>query len=64
MPRVIHFELPADEPERAARFYESVFGWEITKWQGPMDYWLVTTGEEGTPGIDGAISPRESVDAG
>ena len=60
MPRVIHFELPADEPERAVRFYEMVFGWKISKWDGPMDYWLVMTGEEGAPGIDGAISPRDA----
>lgn len=59
MPRVVHFELPADDPERAGAFYRSVFGWKIDKWDGPVDYWLVTTGEEGTPGIDGAISPRE-----
>src|SRR4051812_15755751 len=35
MPRVIHFEISADEPERAARFYADVFGWEVTKWDGP-----------------------------
>jgi predicted enzyme related to lactoylglutathione lyase len=57
---VIHFELPADEPERAVEFYRKALGWEVSKWEGPMDYWLVTTGEEGTPGIDGAISPREA----
>ena len=58
MPRVIHFELPADDPERAAGFYEQVFGWAVEKWDGPIDYWLVTTGEEGMPGIDGAIARR------
>ena len=60
MLRVTHFELPADDPERAVAFYEKVFGWKINKWQGPMDYWLVTTGE-GAAGIDGAIMRRESV---
>lgn len=58
MPRVVHFALPADDPERAASFYRDVFGWTIKKWDGPMDYWLVSTGEEGAPGIDGAIYPR------
>jgi predicted enzyme related to lactoylglutathione lyase len=57
MPRVVHFEIPADEPERAARFYEQVFGWKVEKWDGPIDYWLVTTGED-APGIDGAIARR------
>lgn len=59
MPRVIHFEIPADDPERAVNFYENVFGWKIDKWEGPMDYWLVTTGEEDEPGINGAIMPKE-----
>jgi predicted enzyme related to lactoylglutathione lyase len=36
--RVIHFELNADDPERAARFYQDVFGWTIEKWDGPLDY--------------------------
>jgi predicted enzyme related to lactoylglutathione lyase len=58
MPRVIHFELPVDDPARAASFYRSVFGWQINKWDGPMDYWLVTTGEGSEPGIDGALTRR------
>jgi predicted enzyme related to lactoylglutathione lyase len=57
MGRVIHFEIHAEYPERAAKFYAGVFGWKITKWDGPVDYWLVTTGD-GNPGIDGAIMRR------
>ncbi|TAM72693.1 VOC family protein [bacterium] len=57
MNRVVHFELPADNPERAAAFYRSVFGWNIQKWGGPQDYWLVNTGEE-QPGINGGILRR------
>ncbi len=59
MPRVIHFNISADDPERAVKFYSHVFGWKINKWEGPMDYWLVTTGE-GVPGIDGGIGKRMS----
>ena len=58
MPRVVHFELPADDPQRAVGFYEKVFGWTITKWEGPFDYWLVTTGSDDELGINGAITPR------
>ncbi len=58
MPRVIHFELPVDDPARAANFYRNVFGWQINKWDGPEDYWLVTTGEGSEPGIDGALTHR------
>jgi predicted enzyme related to lactoylglutathione lyase len=60
--RVVHFELPADDPDRAAKFYADAFGWKVTKWGGPTDYWLVVTGEEGEPGIDGGIGRRQ--DAG
>jgi uncharacterized protein len=53
MPRVVHFEFNADDPERAVRFYSDVFGWEIQKWKGPADYWLASTGDG--IGIDGAL---------
>ena len=59
MARVIHFELAADDPERATEFYTKVFGWQIQKWDGPQDYWLATTGAPGAPGIDGAIMRRD-----
>jgi len=55
VPRVVHFELAADNPERAAKFYGQVFGWKITKWEGPEDYWLVTTGDDKQPGINGGL---------
>lgn len=55
MPRVTHFEISANEPEKVAEFYSKVFNWEIAKWDGPVDYWLVMTGDPETPGIDGGI---------
>jgi predicted enzyme related to lactoylglutathione lyase len=60
MARVVHFELQADDPERASTFYKAVFGWDIKKWAGEMDYWLVATGPKDAPGIDGAIMKRMS----
>lgn len=59
MPRVVHFEINADKPERAAAFYKKAFGWKVKKLDGPMPYWLVTTGEEGTMGINGGIMNRQ-----
>lgn len=59
MPRVIHFEIPADNPERAVKFYQVVFGWQFQKWEGPMEYWLVTTGPDGRPGINGGLLRRQ-----
>jgi predicted enzyme related to lactoylglutathione lyase len=60
MPRVVHFDITADDVERAIRFYEDVFGWKIEKWSGPFDYWLVKTGESNEPGIDGGLAKREN----
>ena len=58
MPRVVHFDLSAEDPKRAAEFYRRVFGWTIEKWEGPDDYWLVRTGKPDEPGIDGGLAKR------
>ena len=63
MSRVIHFEINADNPERAAKFYKDVFGWNIQKWEGGEPYWLASTGGKEEPGIDGAIMPRQHPNA-
>ena len=55
MPRVVHFEFTSDDPEKSAAFFQKVFGWKVTKWDGPQEYWLVETGEEGEPGINGGL---------
>jgi predicted enzyme related to lactoylglutathione lyase len=57
MPKVIHFEIPAEDAKRAVAFYEKAFGWKFSKYSG-MDYWLVTAGEDKEPGINGAISVK------
>ena len=58
MPRPVHFEIQADNPERAIKFYRELFGWEFSQWEG-QPYWLIKTGEKGTPGIDGGLLPRK-----
>jgi predicted enzyme related to lactoylglutathione lyase len=58
MPRPVHFEIHSADPEAAAAFYTAVFGWKISKWDGPVEYWLVQTGEEAR-GIDGGIVRRQ-----
>ena len=59
MPRVIHFEIHAEDPARAMRFYKELLGWEFTAWGGgEVQYWLIKTGEDGTPGINGGLVPR------
>ena len=58
MPRVIHFEIHAENPERAIKFYKNLFGWEFKKWEGPAAYWLITTGPDTQPGINGGLLER------
>jgi uncharacterized protein len=60
MSRIIHFEIPSDDPERLANFYRKAFGWKIEKWPGPMEYFMVTTGAEGQPGINGGMMRKQS----
>jgi predicted enzyme related to lactoylglutathione lyase len=67
---IVHFEIPADQPERAAKFYSELFGWEINKWEGSADqrdgfeYWTVRTvpaDEKGMPirpGVNGGLMRR------
>lgn len=58
--RPIHFEVQADDAERAKNFYEKALGWKIEKSQMPgvgMDYWMVMTGEG--PGINGGLYNRK-----
>ena len=61
---VVHFEIPADDPERAVKFYRELFGWEIKQVGGPMDYWFVETvptDGEGMPirqGVNGGVMRR------
>jgi len=64
MPRVIHFEIHADNPDRALEFYQTVLGWQFQKWDGPVDYWLVRTGPKEQPGIDGGLLRRKPGQSG
>ncbi|MFA6552397.1 MAG: VOC family protein [Candidatus Paceibacterota bacterium] len=59
MNRVIHFEIQADKPERAIKFYEDIFGWKIEQW-GSEKYWMVMTAEKDSKemGINGGLLPR------
>lgn len=59
MPEVVHFEIPADDVERAKKFYSRLFGWKISRWEGlesVNEYWLIDTGG----GISGGIIKRQA----
>lgn len=52
IPTIIHFEIPADDVERARKFYSTLFGWKIEKMKvkkdvETMDYWLISTSSGG-----------------
>jgi len=49
-----HIEFPADDPERAMRFYRAVAGWEFSTVDGFDDYWVFRSGE----GYGGAVGKR------
>ncbi len=55
--RIVHFEIPADDPASLAEFYTQVFGWKVRKAPAPgFDYWACDTGIG--DGIHGAITKR------
>jgi hypothetical protein len=59
--RVIHFEFASPDPAKEAQFFKSLFGWGVDQW-GDQEYWLVDTGAENEPGINGAIMPLSMPD--
>jgi predicted enzyme related to lactoylglutathione lyase len=56
---IVHFEIPADDVQRAKKFYEKAFGWKISDpWK--MDYFFVETKEKGEDGINGGLMLRKN----
>jgi predicted enzyme related to lactoylglutathione lyase len=51
---VVHFEIPADQPERAARFYRELFGWDWMVRTVPTD----AQGQPTRPGVNGGLMKR------
>ena len=66
MNKVVHFEIPYDNQSRAQKFYQDVFGWQISKFPD-MDYHMATTTPSDEkmhpkePGaINGGLLPKDS----
>jgi len=59
MARIVHFEIPADNPEQQMEFFTNVFGWKFEKW-GEQPYWMITTGPDESIGINGGLMAREN----
>ncbi|MCZ7629673.1 MAG: VOC family protein [Microthrixaceae bacterium] len=60
MARVVHFEIQADDVERAKAFYAAAFGWSFEDYGSGtgMPYWGVITGPDSEPGINGGLLQR------
>ncbi len=57
--RIVHFEIPANNPAELTKFYADLFGWRFQKAPIPgPEYWLCETGSDGI-GINGAIMQRQ-----
>lgn len=69
IPTIVHFEIPADNVERARKFYSTLFGWkieriEVKKDGETMDYWMISTSSEGndngkSPHLEGGLIKRQ-----
>ena len=59
MGRVVHFEIHADDTKRAVDFYSQTFGWKFSQW-GDNPYYLIETGPQEEPGIDGGLTQRQA----
>lgn len=60
--RIVHFEIHAENPERAIAFYKAVFGWDFPVWMDePVKYWGVMTANQDSkePGINGGLMVRK-----
>jgi predicted enzyme related to lactoylglutathione lyase len=60
MSKIVHFEIPVDDADRATTFYREVLGWEVSGF-GDEPYWLVRAGAASEPGADGALIARGDV---
>jgi len=57
MPRAVHFEIQASDPQALIDYYTGLFGWSFNKWEGGQ-YWMIHTGPDEEPGINGGLLPR------
>ncbi len=66
MSRVVHFEIQADDVERAKAFYATAFGWafeDYSQYTGTT-YWGIITGPDDQMGINGGLQQRPAAPPG
>ncbi len=57
------FAIHVDDVDRAREFYAAVFGWQFESW-GPPGFYLIHTGDESSPGIQGLLHQRRAPRSG
>jgi hypothetical protein len=57
MPRVTHFHISGEDPQKLIQFYRNLFGWHFENTPAPSPTWTINTGED-DPGIDGILHTR------
>ena len=57
--KIIHFEITAEDPDRAEKFYKKTFDWNIDESEDPSDYRLISTGQDEV-GLDGGLCKRNN----
>ena len=59
MPTIVHFDIATDDPQRAKKFYESLFDWKMQAPPGMTDYYLIETKDlNGIEGVGGGLGKR------
>ena len=62
---IVHFDIPANDPEKLKMFYSKLFNWKIFRAPGPIDYWMIETvpvDEQGMtvrPGVNGGMYQKD-----
>jgi uncharacterized protein len=58
MAAIVHFDVPAEDIERAKKFYAKLLGWKFESWPGMEFNLITTTNLDGSPGVGGGIGKR------
>ena len=59
MPTIVHFDVAADDTNRAKKFYERLFDWKMENPPGMTDYYLIETKDlKGERGVGGGLGKR------
>jgi len=59
--KIVNFHLPADDVDRAAKFYREIFGWEFAAVEGSPVPYLVHEPSDNGAGIPAAITARTDI---